>query len=148
MPNRLSHQCINFEELRETLVKVLSGELDTIDGSAIIDHYRASTTGPMACERIVDVLEQISTGLGRSSAPSFKARLEGCIMATTRRFSKLVKAYLPDSHNRTEFHRHRYPEIPAASVRKRVFRIKDCLGDRTEIMIEQISNEIFQIAPK
>ena len=148
LPNRLSHQCFNFEELSETLVKVLSGELDTIDGSAIIDHYLASTTGPMACERIVDVLEQISTGLGRSSAPSFKARLEGCIMATTRRFSKLVKAYLPDSHNRTEFHRHRYPEIPAASVRERVFRIKDCLGDRTEIMIEQISNEIFQIAPK
>jgi surface carbohydrate biosynthesis protein len=148
LPNRLSHQCFGFEEMLETLEKILSGELGTIDGSALIDHYLAATTGPMACERIVDVLEQISTDRGLSSAPSFKTRLDGRTRATMRRFSKLVKSYLPDSHNRTEFHRHRYPGIPLASVRERVFRIKDSLGDRTEISIDQISNEIFQIAPK
>ncbi len=50
-------------------------------------------------------------------------------MATTRRLVKRLLSYLPDSHNRPEFHRHRYPGISLTEMRERVSRIMQALGD-------------------
>jgi hypothetical protein len=57
-------------------------------------------------------------------------------------------SYLPDSHNRVEFHRHRYPGISLSEIRERVSRIKNALGDRVKTEANQISSEIFRIGPK
>jgi surface carbohydrate biosynthesis protein len=148
LPNRVSHQCFDFEDLRTTLEKILSGEFGTTDGDSLIDHYLAARSGPMACERIVAVLEGIMTGRFRLPEPTLKDRMGGRLRATTRRLKKRFKSYLPNSHYRTEFHLHRYPGTTLASVRERVLRIKQTLGDSTELKVNQISNEIFQIGPE
>ena len=132
LPNRLSHQCFDFEELRATLRRILAGELGATDGNerkSLIDHYLAARSGPLACERIVDVLEKITAGRSRLPEPTLKARVDGRFRATTRRLIKRFLSYLPDSHNRPEFHRHRYPGISLDEVRERVLRIKQALGD-------------------
>jgi surface carbohydrate biosynthesis protein len=44
LPNRLSHKCIDFEELRTTLARILGGDLGASEGDgrkALIDHYLA-----------------------------------------------------------------------------------------------------------
>jgi len=151
LPNRLSHQCFDFEGLRATLERIIAGELGATNGNerrSLIDHYLAARSGPLACERIVDVLEKITAGRSRLPEPNLKARIDGNLRATTRRLIKRFLSYLPDSHNRPEFHRHRYPGISLAEVRERVLRIKKALGDSTELEVDQISEEIFQIAPK
>jgi len=151
LPNRLSHQCFDFEELRQTLGKILAGELGATDGNerrSLIDHFLAARDGKLACERIVDVLEKITAGRSRVSKPTLKDRVDGHFRATTRRLIKRLLSYLPDSHNRPEFHRHRYPGISLAEVRERVLRIKNVLGDSNELAVDQISEEIFKIGPK
>jgi surface carbohydrate biosynthesis protein len=150
LPNRLSHQCFDFDQLRATLRKILVGELGVTDGNeskALIDHHLAATNGPLACDRIVGVIEKI-TG-ERSNIPKLNRidRMNGRFRATTRRLKKRFLSYLPDSHNRSEFHRHRYPGISLAEVRQRISRIKKALGHRTEPEVDQISSEIFQISP-
>ena len=151
LPNRLSHQCFDFEELQATLRRVLGGELGDTDGNernSLIDHYLAARSGSLACERIVDILEKMTAGRSRLPEPTLKSRVDGHFRATTRRLIKRFLSYLPDSHNRPEFHRHRYPGVSLAEVRERVLRIKKALGDSTELEVDQISEEIFQIAPK
>jgi len=61
LPNMLSHQCFNFEELQQTIKKILCGELGVGNGEerqTLIDHYLAAQKGALACERIIDVLEK------------------------------------------------------------------------------------------
>jgi surface carbohydrate biosynthesis protein len=151
LPNRLSHQCFDFEELQKTLENILAGRLGATNGNerqTIIDHFLAARSGPLACERIVDILEKISADRSRSPQPTLKDRLEGRISATTRRLIKRFMSYLPDSHNRLEFHRHRYPGISLADIRERISRITKALGENHNIKVNQISSEIFHIGPK
>ncbi|MGD9136875.1 MAG: hypothetical protein PVH42_08940 [Desulfobacterales bacterium] len=151
LPNRMSYQCFNFEGLQETLQKILAGKLGTTNGNekqSLIDHFLAARSGPLACERIVDVLEKISADRSRLPKPALKDRLNGNTRATVRRLTKQFMSYLPDSHNRVEFHRHRYPGISLSEIRERVSRIKNALGDRVKTEANQISSEIFRIGPK
>jgi len=151
LPNRLSHQCFDFEELQTTLRRILAGEIGATDGNeshVLIDHHLAATSGSLSCERIVEVIEKITADRSRLPEPTLKDQLDGRLRATTRRLVKRFLSYLPDSHNRPEFHRHRYPGISLDEVRERVLRIKKTLGDSRELKVDQISSEIFQIGPQ
>jgi hypothetical protein len=151
LPNRLSHQCFDFEELQTTLRRILAGEIGATDGNeshVLIDHHLAATSGSLACERIVEVIEKITADRSRLPKPTLKDQVDGRLRATTRRLIKRFLSYLPDSHNRPEFHRHRYPGISLDEVRERVLRIKKTLGDSKELKVDQISSEIFQIGPQ
>jgi surface carbohydrate biosynthesis protein len=151
LPNRLSHQCFDFEDLRDTLERIFAGELGATDGDErqlLVDHFLAARSGPLACERIVDVLDKITEDRSRLPKPGLKARVDGYLRASTRRIIKRFLSYLPDSHNRPEFHRHRYPGISLAELRERVIRIQKALGDGQKLEISQISEEIFQINPQ
>jgi len=151
LPNRLSHQCFNFEQLQATLMKIFSGELGAAEGKeskALADHHLAATNGPLACERIVEVIEKMTAGRFQLPNPTLINRMAGWYMATTRRLIKRLLSYLPDSHNRPEFHRHRYPGTSLEQMRERVSRIKKALGDSSVSQVDQISSEIFQISPQ
>ena len=151
LPNRLSHQCFDFEELRTTLRRILDGDLDATDGNertALVNQFLAAGNGPLACERIVDVLVKITPDLSRLPDPTLKDRLDGRIRSVTRKLTKRFLSYLPDSHNRLEFHRHRYPGISLDKVRERVSRIRKALGENERLEVDQIANEIFQIGPQ
>jgi surface carbohydrate biosynthesis protein len=150
LPNRLSHQCFDFEELQATLKRIFAGEFGVTDGDerkALIEKFLAATSGPLACERIVGVLAKIMTDRSQLPKPNFRNRLDGRFRATVRRLVKQFLAYLPDSHNRREFHRHRYPGISFEEVGKRISRIQAALGNGAVPKVEQISNEIFLISP-
>jgi len=151
LPNRLSHQCFDFEELQTTLRSILAGEIGATDGNeskVLIDQHLAATSGSLACERIVEVIEKITADRSRLPEPTLKDQVDGRLRATIRRLEKRFLSYLPDSHNRPEFHRHRYPGISLEEVRERVLRIKQALGDSEKVAVDQISSEIFQIGPK
>jgi hypothetical protein len=151
LPNQLSHQCFDFDGLQKILEKIFAGRLGATNGNerqSIIDHFLAARSGPLACERIVDTLEKISAERSRASEPTLKNLIDGRIRATTRRILKQFLSYLPDSHNRLEFHRHRYPGISLAEIRERISRITKALGENENIKVDQISSEIFQIDPK
>ena len=65
LPNLLSHQCFDLDELQVTLGQILSGKLGLAGGhesEALIDHFSAARKGPLACDRIVDVLEKTIKG--------------------------------------------------------------------------------------
>ncbi|UCE55185.1 MAG: hypothetical protein JSV31_07015, partial [Desulfobacterales bacterium] len=114
LPNLLSHQCFNFEQLRETIANILAGKLGAADGDerkALVDQYLAALDGPLACERMLDVVEMMVEGRPELPKPHALNRLYGRSLATGRTLVKRCKSYLPGSHNKPKFQRHRYPEI-------------------------------------
>lgn len=140
LPNRLSHQCFNFEELRNTLTKILAGELGRPNGSkiqALVDNYLTAQEGPLACERIVDFIDKIIKDLSKLSRPGARDRIQGWFMTIRRRTRK--------RHKRTELRRHRYPGISAQELNKRISRFQHILGARSDLKVEQIYNQIFRI---
>jgi surface carbohydrate biosynthesis protein len=150
LPNLLSHECFEFEELRVTLGKILAGELGLADGDErreLIDHYLAALDGRLACERIVDVLERVLGGRSELRKPPFRQRLTGHGLAAMRTLTRKLKARLPGSRNRPMFHRHRYPEVSLAQMRSRISRLQQVLGDSKELTVEQIADQFFRISP-
>jgi surface carbohydrate biosynthesis protein len=148
LPNKLSHQCFDFESLRETLERVFRGELGVAGGEArraVIDRYLAGREGPLACERIVSVLEQMVDG------PSGKGigvadRIHGWALCTGRTLIKRFNAYLPGSHNRPAFQRHRYPGVSPEAIRDRVARFQKILKRGARIEVEAMGGQFFRIS--
>jgi surface carbohydrate biosynthesis protein len=150
LPNKISHQCFDFEQLKGLLQKILKGEVGAADGNerqALIKQYMTAQEGPLACERMVDVLEAIAGNSGPSRSLSLKNKLERWFVKRGLHLAKQIKSHLPGSHNRPEFQRHRYPGISSAALETKLSQLQQLLGNKRELKVEQISNVMFQISP-
>jgi hypothetical protein len=149
LPNRLSHQCFDYEELQETLERILSGEQGAADGDerkTLIDHHLAAQDGPLACERIVEVLTKIVGDLTQMPEPALRDRLEGRFKATRRRIRQSYKSYLPGSLKSLAFQRHRYPAITRGEVADRLSKFQQILGHDGVLHLDEISQNLFKIS--
>jgi surface carbohydrate biosynthesis protein len=148
LPRQVSHQCFNFEELKKTLTRILNGDIDKTDnheGQTLIGRHLAAQKGALACERMVDVLEEISANQSGLPKPAAYRRASGHLFANGRRFIKWFKSYLPGTHAPPAFHRHRYPGISLEELRNRITRFQEVLNDNTPIKSEQICDQVFRI---
>jgi surface carbohydrate biosynthesis protein len=148
LPNLISHVCFNIDELKATLKKILNGELGPADGDErkqLIEHYLAAQDGPLACERIVDVLKDIVKGQTKLPKPGMAARISGRSLWAVRTLIKRFKDSRPGSHNRPEFQRHRYPGLSLEDMQTRVSRFQQILNDHQALKVEKISTKFFRI---
>ncbi len=148
LPNLLSHPCFTFKELCLTIEKIIGGELGAAYGDerqSNIDHYLSAQDGPLACERIVDVLETMMAGRSELPKPIFYDRISGCSVANGRRLVKWLLSFLPNSHNRPEFQRHKFPGISLGALNEKIERIQQILGDTGKLKVEQLSDVLFRI---
>jgi surface carbohydrate biosynthesis protein len=149
LPNMLSYQCFDLEELQLTLGDILTGKLGPADGDErqkLINHHLAGLDGPLACERMVDVLEAMLENRSELPRPSLRHHLEGWSISAIRTLIKRSKELLPASHNRPEFQRHRYPEVSLEQVRARISRLQQLLGESRELKVAQIRGQFFRIS--
>jgi surface carbohydrate biosynthesis protein len=149
LPNRLSYQCFDFEELRTTLRRILDGELGAADGDerkTLIDHFLAGQDGPLACQRMAEILAKTAGELARIPEPDIGKRLAGWYQATRRHVRKTYKAYLPGSLKSLDFERHRYPGITPGELAERIARFQQVLGNDTQLQLRQIHDKVFSIS--
>jgi len=131
LPNAVSHQCFDFDQLQDMLQQIMAGKLGPADGherQTMIKHYLESQSGPLACERMVDVLASFATDQGNNSGPSLLERLQRRLIAEGYHLYKRLKPKLPGSHNRPEFQRHRYPGIALEELNAKIARLQQILG--------------------
>jgi surface carbohydrate biosynthesis protein len=150
LPNLVSHQCFDFEQLREALNGILTGATASSNGDerpAIMNYHLSALKGPMASERMVDVFEELVNGRETAPKPTFRQILKSRWWAYRRRFKKRFRGSLTDmSHNRGDFLKHRYPDISLEEMRAKVLRFQKALGDHTELKVEKIYQRFFRIS--
>ncbi len=150
LPNRLSYECFSFEELQSKLQKILAGQLGVANDDervALMNHNLAAQSGPLACTRIIDVLEKIVDEMSQTPEPSSVDKLKSRVWAYRRRLKKRLRGYRPNmSHNRGDFLKHRYPGISLEEMRRRVSQFQQLLGYDKELKVEQFANQFFRIS--
>ena len=150
LPNKISHECFDHKQVTDLLKKVLKGEAGAADGDdrrALIKHYLAAQDGPLACERMIDVIQTITEKWVPDDLMPVKKRLERWALTRGLHMAKGIKSHLPGSHNRPEFQRHRYPGISQAAFEAKLLQFKQLLGNNQDLNVEQISNVMFRISP-
>ncbi len=149
LPNAVSHQCFNFEELRDMIYQILSGKIGVANGAdrkQMIERYLASRNGPMASEKMVEVLAAATSNQGTEDSPSTWVRLQRRVIADAYHLYKRLKPMLPGSHNRPAFQKHRYPGISIDGLNQKIERLQEVLNDTTRIKVEQLSDVLFKIS--
>jgi surface carbohydrate biosynthesis protein len=149
LPNLMSHQCFTFEELCNLLLKVLNGEIGAADGDErqrLIDEHLAGKTGPLACERMMDVLDNISAEIN-TGRRSVSKRTQRWLVTRGLHLAKAIKYHLPGSHNRPEFQKHRFPGIAPDKIARRLERFQQLLGDAHHLRVDPISDVLVRISP-
>ena len=149
LPNLMSHQCFAFEELRDLLRLILKGEIGAADGDerrSLIDHYLAGKKGPLACERMVDVIDKMSANMN-AGEKSILSRTQRWLATQGLHIAKAVKYHLPGSHNRPEFQKHRFPGIEPDNLSKRIKAFQQLLGDTHKLRVESISDVLVRLSP-
>ena len=135
--------------MRETLGKILNDEIGVAAGEereALANHHLAAKDGPLACERIVEVLQTMVENSSQMDKPTLRDRLEGHCEAAIRRVGRSLAPHLPGSHKSPKFERHRYPEISIEEVRARVARFQRVLGDNGKLRVDQTGKRLFKIS--
>jgi surface carbohydrate biosynthesis protein len=146
LPNRASHQCASFEELADTLQRIVAGELGAANGAerqAMVAHYLAAQDGPLAAERIVTLLEELLAGSSTLRRPALADRVVGRWRAVRRRWGKKWKGRKAGAQTALEFHRHRFPALALQGVQSRLARMQQALHDTTPLVVAPVANEIF-----
>jgi hypothetical protein len=148
LPNRLSHQCFDVSQIEQTLGKIFAGQLGAAGGDerlSLIEHHLTGIKGPLASERIVDVLEKIVDDLSKLPAPPFWRRLEKMYKAARRRLRKRFKPPGAHSDRSVEFQRHKYPDITIEEFRSRLAKFQQILGRNGNLKVDQIYTKLFRI---
>lgn len=149
LPNSLSHHCFNFEELVKMLQDIVSGVQGApVDAKreALLDRYLTALKGPLACERIVDVCESLMDEEGGLAKPNIKDRVIGRIKAMQRARRKQAKSRRSGSHLKSDFQKHRYPDISFEDIHQRVSRFQHLVGGQSEVRAECIYSRFFRIS--
>ena len=148
LPNQLSHQCFDFSQIEQTLGKIFAGEFGAAGGDerqSLIDHHLTGIKGPLASERIVDVLEKIVDDLSKLPGPPLWGRLEKLYKAAKRRMRKRFKQPSAHSDRSLEFQRHKYPDISIEEFRSRLAKFQQVLGNGRDLIVDQIYAKLFRI---
>jgi surface carbohydrate biosynthesis protein len=149
VPNLLSHQCFDQDHLRSTLSEILAGRLGPADGDdrkALLRDHLAAMDGPLACERIVDVLEQMVERKPLGLEGDLRERWRKLYVTGGLRLVNRYKSYLPGSHNRPEFQRHRYPGVAVRQLQEKLARIQEIFGPKAgDLNVEEVFDGVFKI---
>ena len=149
LPNRLSHQSFDLASLEAMLRSILEGHTGAADGDerrALIKDHLAGLEGPLACEKIVDVLGRVAVELGRRPAPPARSQVEGWYRTTKRRIRQRIKSHLPGSLKSPAFERHRYPAMALEEVEARLTRFHSILDDTKPLRVKRVFGKLFKIS--
>ena len=146
--NALSYQAFGFEELSNLLREILNGKLAALDGPGqreLIRSLIAGLTGPLASDRIVDVLEEVEASGVRPEAPGALQRATGWLHARARTVEKNVRSRIPGDKNDRAYQVQRFPGLSLAEVRERVARFGGLLGRFEKLQVAQRARHLFDI---
>jgi len=152
LPNQLSHECYDLEQLQAKLAAILNGDPCNTNGDKrkqTMAHHLAAMEGPLACDRIVDLFEELDGSFEKEKVPSLKDRYKNWRWSIRRRINKIFRGYSEDmSHNKSDFLRHRYPGISKKDIKAKLDSFQRAFNSDADLKIETIYRKFYRISRK
>ncbi len=147
LPNRLSLQCFNLDELVATLLAIVRGDgppLATPERDELMDYHVAARTGTLATERILDVLDATLRQQSGRPGIALPTRLRAALLARLKAVVTTLFMHRP-GRNRANYHDHRFPRLSAADVARRIELLGRTLGRFGAVRVQQRSEHLFDV---
>lgn len=148
LPNALSHCARTPAEVRELLTDILAGRLGQVAvgvRNPILERHLAATSGELATDRVIDVLESAGHTTRRPPWPGIPQFLKGWVGGHLRTAVKQFNMRRPGHRNSAAYHTHRFPEISVAEVENRVTRLRTLLDRFHRVRVKQLSRYLFAL---
>jgi surface carbohydrate biosynthesis protein len=148
LPNSLSRRAYSVDELCATVRAVTAGDLGPLDEAQrrkILDQHVVGVDGPLAVDRMVDVLE--TAGYDRRQPPVSPRGefIRGWLHNNARSLVKRINMRRPGHRNNLAFHDHRFPAISVEVIMERIARLGRLLHRFESIRVEKHSKHIFTV---
>lgn len=150
LPNALSVQCFGLQQLYDRLADTLDGCVDAREEFIaarrdLAHHHIVSYDGPMACERVLEELDDVlATHGGRRPGPL--TRVAGWAGAEARRVVTGTKSSLPNHRNSPAYLRHMFPPVDKAEVVASIHRFGQLLGRFRDLRVEALRDNVFALS--
>ena len=148
LPNALSTRVSSTSELVSALRSILAGDFEAQnmrEKRQRLGHHIAALDGPLASERMVDVLERLGYAERQPQRSSVGKFLIGWTHTKLRTVVKQANMQRRGHRNSIEYHDHRFPEITVAELRAKIRRLGRQLDRFERIHIRRRSDHIFEI---
>lgn len=149
LSNRLSIEARSLDALCDTLRGLLDGEAPptpTAEQEAEVDGLLAARRGPLACARILDVIERLEAEPG-APTPSSVTRLGGTLRARIRAGLKKRRSKIEGHKNSAAYTAHRFAGITRPEVEERVARFAALTGRFEGVRVRELSENVFELRP-
>lgn len=142
LPNALSECASTPREVADAIAR--GPKVSAID-RALVERHVAALEGPLASDRIVDVLVAAGYLAGPTRARNPLLAAKGAINSVGRRVLK-QRDRARDGHARSDAHHaHRFPEVDAAELQARVERFARTLGRFGGVRVAARSPHLFDV---
>ncbi len=153
LPNLLSQRAFDLPELIVKLKTQLAGQhlRDTeekAEQEALVDCFVEARGGPLACERIVAMLEDFVQKTDFSVRPAISRWLPALIVAHTRGLMQAVEAHIPGHHNNRVYLDHMFPGASIDEVRDRIALFGGLLGRFSGVQAKVRYKNIFEVSTR
>jgi surface carbohydrate biosynthesis protein len=149
LPNSLSHSATSVAELCEMVGAMVRGELGPIEDSRrrpILQRHLAALDGPIAADRMVDVLVDAGYRDHPPARPPLHAYARGWLRNRIRSAQKRRNMRRPGHRNNIVYHAHRFPDISVAEVRARVACLGRLLQRFENVRVEPYGEHTFSFS--
>jgi len=149
LPCLVSRCVFTVTDVCSTVQDILQEKLGPLDEAhcrKVLAPHISALDGPLAAERVVQVLEDQGYGRRRPPATSWNVYAEGWLSNRWRTLSKRRKMRRPESRNSLAYHAHRFPDISVEEIMRKVNRMGRLLNRFEGIRVSEISPYIFRIS--
>jgi surface carbohydrate biosynthesis protein len=148
LPNRLSMQCRSLDELTAALQAIVrdGGPASaTPEQDSLLDHYISARKGPIASERVLDVLDAVfRRESGAVATISASRRWRAGLLVGLKAMLTKLNMHRP-GRNRAGYHDHRFPRIGEDEVTSRVERLGHTLGRFSAVRVRARGEHLFEL---
>jgi surface carbohydrate biosynthesis protein len=150
LPNLLSTRAFDLDSLLDLTTTHLSGGLtqdpaEVARMQQLITRYVASVSGPFACERILDALQNFADEGGIAKELDTTRRTLARAAAMLRGAVQRCEAHIPGHHNNAKYLRHMFPGATLADVSSRIATYGSILGRFDQVRARSVCENVFEL---
>ncbi|HJP35556.1 MAG: hypothetical protein QF609_04230 [Gammaproteobacteria bacterium] len=148
LPQHFGTKASDVDGVIELLSQMLAGKVDveqTPAQEALLAKHIEGLSGPLAAERIVEVLAGANYARLQPPAPAAGRWLSGWLESQVRTAVKRVNMRRPHHRNSNRLHDHRFPAVTAAELQRRIDRLGALMGRFSNVRVQQTSRHMFHI---